>query len=111
MVPVRIRVLVLQDCQNGSRGPRRLPKWHNHFSLKVLDKSIVNITIGVLERDIMKQYRELKKLLENEGFVLVKDGNHCLYEKGGKTICVTKNVRDAKTLFRKALGQWRQQTI
>jgi predicted RNA binding protein YcfA (HicA-like mRNA interferase family) len=60
---------------------------------------------------VNKQYRELRNLLENAGFVLVKDGNHVIFEKEGKTICVTKNVRDPKRLFKKALGQWKSSPI
>ena len=57
----------------------------------------------------MKEFRVLNKKLKKAGFVLVKEGNHLIYEKDGKTICVTKNVRDANTLFNKAIGQWEQQ--
>lgn len=52
-----------------------------------------------------KNFRELRKNLESVGFKLIKDGEHCLFKRDGKIICVTKNVRDPKRLFRKALGQ------
>ena len=55
-----------------------------------------------------KNFRELKKMLENEGFVLAKDGNHVIFEKEGKTVCVTKNVRNPSMLFKRALGQFRK---
>ena len=57
----------------------------------------------------MKEFKKLHKLLKKAGFSLVKDGNHAIYEKDGKTICVTKNIKNANTIFNKAMGQWRQQ--
>jgi len=52
-----------------------------------------------------KNFRELRKMLEKEGFVLIKDGEHCIFKRNDKTVCVTKNVRNPKILFHKALGQ------
>lgn len=57
----------------------------------------------------MKGFRKLDKMLRKEGFELVKDGNHVIYGKGGETICVTRNVKNADKLFKKALTQWHQQ--
>jgi predicted RNA binding protein YcfA (HicA-like mRNA interferase family) len=54
---------------------------------------------------MQKEFRELKSMLEKSGFILIKDGNHCLFSKNGKTVTVTKNVRDPKRLFKKILGQ------
>lgn len=57
----------------------------------------------------MKGFRQIDKKLRDAGFVLVKDGNHVIYSKEGKTICVTRNVKNADKLFKKALTQWQQQ--
>ena len=55
-----------------------------------------------------KNFRVIVKLLKKEGFTQRTDGNHCIFEKEGATICITKNIRDPQKLFKKAMGQWRQ---
>jgi hypothetical protein len=57
------------------------------------------------EKVMKKEFRELKKMLENEGFIMIKEGEHCIFNRNGKNVTITKNVRDPKRLFRKAMGQ------
>ena len=56
----------------------------------------------------MKNYRILQKMLEQHGFVLVKDGNHPIFSKNGKTVLVTKNIRDPKTIFKRTVKYYEQ---
>lgn len=73
--------------------------------VNTLDKENKCITMIEKGESMNKNFRELRKMLEKEGFILIKDGNHCIFERNSKTICVTKNVRDPKRLFHKALNQ------
>lgn len=54
-------------------------------------------------------FRIVKKALEKQGFVIVKDGNHVIFSKQGHTVCVTKNVRNPQGLIKKALKQWKNE--
>lgn len=51
----------------------------------------------------MKEYNELKKKLEKNGFILRKDGNHPIFVKNGVDVTVTKNIRHPETIFKKTV--------
>jgi predicted RNA binding protein YcfA (HicA-like mRNA interferase family) len=51
-----------------------------------------------------KERRILQNLMKDEGFTLVREsGPHELWKKDDVYVTVGKNVRDAKTLFKKTM--------
>lgn len=51
------------------------------------------------------EFRKLSKMLRKKGFILIRDKNHAIFERNGKQVSVSKNIRDPKTIYAKCVKE------